>query len=308
MGRPFQSFIHPPVAVSQTIFPFSVSLTQSALNLCCTSCIPLEVKEMFVLDGTRQDSGGERPVNIVKSQKKQKTLHQLQFVSCTESAAMPMQKKPWGLLKEKKKVFFSWSLFSCKAFQNHKKKFYSLLTSKCCPWGAAAELTSGQTTQVSHRGASMCWGTRAFTIATSIPHHQVGEHHGGLRAPQPRCHSGPVLLFHATGCQAGLGSLGANDGGIRIPAPSLGRSPSPGWDPPWPVVLAPCPESWEAVAPRPGLWGPSAFSSLLRPRILVAPFIAPVAGVRKSRCPQWRWAPMAGFNESSQWYLASTNQ
>lgn len=45
--------------------------------------------------------------------------------------------------KNKKLGFFSLSLFSWKAFQNHDMKLYSLLTSKCCPWATAAELTSG---------------------------------------------------------------------------------------------------------------------------------------------------------------------
>lgn len=53
----------------------------------------------------------------------------------------------------------------------------------------------------------------------------------------------------------------------------MGGAPCLGCDPPWLDVLAPCPESWEAVAPQPSLWSPSAFLPLLRSRILVAPFV-----------------------------------
>lgn len=63
---------------------------------------------------------------------------------------------------------------------------------------------------------------------------------------------------------------GAGGGGMRTAALSHGRSPL-GWDAPWLGVLAPHPGSWEAVAPQPSLWGPSASVSSLPSRILVAP-------------------------------------
>lgn len=192
-------------------------------------------------------------------------------------------------------------------------KLYSLLTSKCFPWATAAELTSGSITQVSNRSASMCWGTQDFMDS----HHHPPPSDGGtppwlpsLGAMVVPCFSSipPVSKWDWEAWERRDG-----DRGIGIPALSHGRSPLPGvWS-----SLASCPGSMPrklgsgCTTAQP--LGPSAFLSLLRPRIWVAPFITHSVhlsqGWRKAdplskgglRC----WVLMNHLSDTWPWLISS---
>lgn len=84
MGRPFQSLCSSSYCSVSGNLPLQCFFDKVCIKPVLYLSIALEVKEMLLLDGRRQDVGRGRPVNTVKSQKKQNTLHQLQFASCMQ--------------------------------------------------------------------------------------------------------------------------------------------------------------------------------------------------------------------------------
>lgn len=129
--------------------------------------------------------------------------------------------------------------------------------------------------------------------------------------PQPQCHGTPRLL-QTTSCQLGLGRLGVRGWWQR----NKDTSSEP-WEEPlaWGGILL-GQLSW-LHAQKAGkqlhhsLWGSSAFLSLFCSGILVAPSIAhSVTCCRgdKKQSSSVKVGSDAGFNESSQGYLALTNQ
>jgi len=116
-------------------------------------------------------------------------------------------------------------------------KLYSLFDFRMLPLSHS----SGANIRPGHIGVRErrihVWVTEDSSTVIIIPHHQTGEPHGGLRAPQPQCHGSPVLLFHATSCQEGLGCLGARGWWQRDKEP---REEPLAWGV---ILLARCPGS-----------------------------------------------------------------
>lgn len=275
MGRPFRSFCS-----SQAIFPFGISLRQSVLSMSCVwKYSPWSKRNIKGWDKT-----GFR-------QRDQQTWCRASRsgTRCSRCAVPHGWRalQHWGETKRFCTKNKNWeTLFCCrwKAFQNHNLKLCCLLSSQCCPRGAARRCLTHPHT-----------GNPEPSLLSAEQGTSPGSGHGS-----------PTPLVHLPSCPWALEGLEVRRWRHRGDESGLGHrtAPQPGSAQ---LLLA---GSRQAAAPRPRRWAPVVFFSLLLGSELSLLLHIPstcYSGDTKQICSA-KVGSALGFNESSQGYLALTNQ